>query len=214
MSQVVPGSPCWDKKNEDTKGGTVGLKDPDVTFHGLGQDTPPVQDAFNKIYTGGALIAQESGKTSTPSNCPIAGKTLPGDAVNQPLDLEDLGNAQNQLMSWCDAGHQLDPSAGGNGQTAVVNQTGAALCNLSQSPINCTSADVQALFAAIPCGSSSAPTMGRYVCASSTISSACLRENMLNDPFPQSRLHLLYPVCDVCAGPVRGQLYRRQTNGY
>ncbi|KAK6066340.1 hypothetical protein SCUP234_12120 [Seiridium cupressi] len=52
------GGKCSGKENTDTEGGTWQVGNEAVSYHALGEQVPPTQDALNKLYTKEALVAQ------------------------------------------------------------------------------------------------------------------------------------------------------------
>jgi hypothetical protein len=52
------GGKCSGDQHKDTQGGTWQVGNNAVSYHALGEQVPPQQDALNKLYTGDALTAQ------------------------------------------------------------------------------------------------------------------------------------------------------------
>ncbi|KAI1100055.1 hypothetical protein F4804DRAFT_58564 [Jackrogersella minutella] len=71
------GGECSGATNHDTKGGTWQVGDNGVSYHALGNEIPPQQDAIDKLFSGAALAAQSVNKGSGPPLNP-----WPLDSVN------------------------------------------------------------------------------------------------------------------------------------
>lgn len=63
----MPGGKCSGETNKDSKGGTWQVGNNQVSYHAIGEDVPPQQDALNKLWTNGALKVQGVSKGSGPS---------------------------------------------------------------------------------------------------------------------------------------------------
>ncbi|KAI8962251.1 hypothetical protein F5Y11DRAFT_197677 [Daldinia sp. FL1419] len=68
---------CSGEQNHDTKGGTWQVGNNGVSYHALGNEVPPKQDAINKLFSGSAIGAQSVNKGSGPPLNP-----WPLDSVN------------------------------------------------------------------------------------------------------------------------------------
>lgn len=62
------GGKCSGAVNHDTKGGTWQVGNNEISYHALGNEIPPKQDAINKIFTGSALQTQS---VNTGSGAPL-----------------------------------------------------------------------------------------------------------------------------------------------
>lgn len=65
-----PGGKCSGETNSDTKGGTWQVGNNAISYHALGNDVPPKQDAVNKLFRGSALQTQSVNKGSGPPLSP------------------------------------------------------------------------------------------------------------------------------------------------
>ncbi|KAJ4144374.1 hypothetical protein LMH87_003258 [Akanthomyces muscarius] len=60
------GGKCSGADNKDTKGGTWQVGPNGISYHALGYETPPKEDAVNKIFEGSAISAQSANKGAGP----------------------------------------------------------------------------------------------------------------------------------------------------
>ena len=67
MALSAEGGWCSGEKNHDTKGGTWQVGHNAVSYHALGQEIPPRQDALNKLFTGGAISEQSVNRGAGPA---------------------------------------------------------------------------------------------------------------------------------------------------
>ncbi|KAI2783412.1 hypothetical protein F4815DRAFT_349901 [Daldinia loculata] len=77
LALSADGGQCSGEQNHDTKGGTWQVGNNGVSYHALGNEIPPQQDAVNKLFSGSALGAQSVNKGSGPPLNP-----WPLDSVN------------------------------------------------------------------------------------------------------------------------------------
>ncbi|OTA99336.1 hypothetical protein M426DRAFT_325257 [Hypoxylon sp. CI-4A] len=66
LALSADGGKCSGETNHDTKGGTWQVGDDGVSYHALGNEVPPKQDAINKLFSGAAIGAQSVNKGSGP----------------------------------------------------------------------------------------------------------------------------------------------------
>ncbi|KAI1136314.1 hypothetical protein F5Y05DRAFT_390958 [Hypoxylon sp. FL0543] len=66
LALSAEGDECSGETNHDTKGGTWQVGNNGVSYHALGNEVPPKQDAINKLFSGAALDAQDVNKGSGP----------------------------------------------------------------------------------------------------------------------------------------------------
>ncbi|KAI1381953.1 hypothetical protein F4677DRAFT_439758 [Hypoxylon crocopeplum] len=59
LALSADGGQCSGETNHDTKGGTWQVGNNGVSYHALGNEVPPKQDAINKMFSGAALGAQD-----------------------------------------------------------------------------------------------------------------------------------------------------------
>ncbi|KAI1385299.1 uncharacterized protein F4822DRAFT_432147 [Hypoxylon trugodes] len=64
LALSVDGGQCSGQTNHDTKGGTWQVGTNGISYHALGNEVPPKQDAINKLFSGTALEAQSVNKGS------------------------------------------------------------------------------------------------------------------------------------------------------
>ncbi|OAA69827.1 PLC-like phosphodiesterase, TIM beta/alpha-barrel domain protein [Cordyceps fumosorosea ARSEF 2679] len=64
------GGKCSGATNKDTKGGTWQVGSDGISYHALGYETPPKQDAVNEIFEGSAITAQSANKGAGPPLSP------------------------------------------------------------------------------------------------------------------------------------------------
>jgi hypothetical protein len=77
LALSAQGGQCSGETNHDTKGGTWQVGNNGVSYHALGNEVPPKQDAVNKLFSGAALDTQDVNKGSGPPLNP-----WPLDSVN------------------------------------------------------------------------------------------------------------------------------------
>ncbi|OTA89313.1 hypothetical protein M434DRAFT_398650 [Hypoxylon sp. CO27-5] len=70
LALSTEGGKCSGATNHDTKGGTWQVGNNGVSYHALGNEVPPKQDAINKLFSGAALDAQDVNKGSGPPLSP------------------------------------------------------------------------------------------------------------------------------------------------
>ncbi|CEJ93030.1 hypothetical protein VHEMI08650 [[Torrubiella] hemipterigena] len=66
LALSADGGKCSGENNHDTKGGTWQVGNNGVSYHALGNEAPPKQDALNKLYINGAVDAQSPNTGSGP----------------------------------------------------------------------------------------------------------------------------------------------------
>ncbi|KAL7623741.1 Altered inheritance of mitochondria protein 6 [Parahypoxylon ruwenzoriense] len=64
LALSTDGGKCSGETNHDTKGGTWQVGNNGVSYHALGNEVPPKQDAVNKLFSGAALDTQSVNKGS------------------------------------------------------------------------------------------------------------------------------------------------------
>ncbi|EGX93898.1 hypothetical protein CCM_02168 [Cordyceps militaris CM01] len=64
------GGKCSGATNKDTKGGTWQVGPDGISYHAIGYETPPKEDAVNKIFEGSAISAQSANKGAGPPLSP------------------------------------------------------------------------------------------------------------------------------------------------
>ncbi|KAM3481168.1 hypothetical protein MY5147_000801 [Beauveria neobassiana] len=64
------GGQCSGADNKDTKGGTWQVGPNGISYHALGYETPPKENAVNKIFEGAAISAQSANKGAGPPLSP------------------------------------------------------------------------------------------------------------------------------------------------
>ncbi|KAH7324168.1 hypothetical protein B0I35DRAFT_475436 [Stachybotrys elegans] len=64
LALSAPGGRCSGATNFDTKGGTWQVGNNGISYHALGNQVPPRQDAINKLFRGSALSTQSVNKGS------------------------------------------------------------------------------------------------------------------------------------------------------
>ncbi|EJP67668.1 PLC-like phosphodiesterase [Beauveria bassiana ARSEF 2860] len=64
------GGQCSGADNKDTKGGTWQVGPNGISYHALGYETPPKENAVNKIFEGSAISAQSANKGAGPPLSP------------------------------------------------------------------------------------------------------------------------------------------------
>lgn len=67
MALSADGGRCSGAGNFDTKGGTWQVGNNAVSYHALGQEIPPKQDALNKLFFNGAISEQSVNKGAGPA---------------------------------------------------------------------------------------------------------------------------------------------------
>ncbi|KAI0836788.1 hypothetical protein F5Y06DRAFT_272319 [Hypoxylon sp. FL0890] len=66
LALSAEGGKCSGETNHDTKGGTWQVGNDGISYHALGNEVPPQQDAINKLFSGAALDVQDVNKGSGP----------------------------------------------------------------------------------------------------------------------------------------------------
>ncbi|KAK6958291.1 hypothetical protein Daesc_001089 [Daldinia eschscholtzii] len=64
LALSADGGQCSGEQNHDTKGGTWQVGNNGISYHALGNEIPPKQDAINKLFAGSALGSQTVNKGS------------------------------------------------------------------------------------------------------------------------------------------------------
>ncbi|KAI0382275.1 hypothetical protein F5Y04DRAFT_51846 [Hypomontagnella monticulosa] len=64
LALSADGGKCSGETNHDTKGGTWQVGNNGISYHALGNEVPPKQDAINKLFPGAALDTQSVNKGS------------------------------------------------------------------------------------------------------------------------------------------------------